>query len=521
MSSSLTDGRLRRLLVIDQEAHAIAWVRSACGNEVEVRVQPALELGVQLAASFRPDAIVIAASLFEFEQASASVVAVRAIVEQSIASLRSPHRSLPILVRCSGDQKSTLVAIAVGTIEGVDVISVAMGETRLRERIAMIKRQRERQRYPRVQVSRTFEGAECRLPLLGHSPAMLDALKAIGVMSRVSDPLLITGEVGTGKRSVARCIHEASDETSKSFHLIDAVANDPHAIEEFLFERGEPESVSLNRSLSGTVVIAHTEFLTARLQAMLASVFRVGIFKTRVILTTANPAPLWPDLRFPLQGGSIDLPPLRARGDDIEILICHFAEETLGASIDSGSVQRCVTPSALNLLRRYSWPGNLSELRSVICRELRGGRLMLDDTETLRGKLGNQSLTNPPIEALGGPHSLADSHLYAIDPLTQAAKQVMTEKGNEYDRLTRQLRSENFWRSEVAGYAASLPPAPEMGMLLGEATEAVETGLIAAALESTRGNIAQSARLLGITRVSLRRKIQVFQLNVPGRAALP
>jgi DNA-binding protein Fis len=59
-----------------------------------------------------------------------------------------------------------------------------------------------------------------------------------------------------------------------------------------------------------------------------------------------------------------------------------------------------------------------------------------------------------------------------------------------------------------------------MGMLLGEATEAVEAGLIAAVLENTRGNIAQSARLLGITRVSLRRKIQSFQLTVPGRPTL-
>jgi DNA-binding NtrC family response regulator len=156
--------------------------------------------------------------------------------------------------------------------------------------------------------------------------------------------------------------------------------------------------------------------------------------------------------------------------------------------------------------------------------ELRGGRLMMEDTQSLREKLGYSSIFAPASDALREPlrepHSLAESHLDAMAPPLSIPPHTAPDSAAEHDRLTPQLRSEVFWRSEVAGYAASLPPAPEMGMLLGEATEAVEAGLIAAVLENTRGNIAQSARLLGITRVSLRRKIQSFQLTVPGRPTL-
>lgn len=518
MATPLADSRLRRLLVIDQEAHAIAWVCGACEPDVEVRTVASLVMGVELAASFRPDAIVIAASMLDGEPTSDG--SAHMFVERSIASLRSTYRALPVLVRCEGNHKSTFVAIAAGGLEGVEIISIAMDEERLKTLFAMIERHRRRQRYPRMQASPPSESVERRLTLLGSCPAMLNVFRSIGIMSRVRNPVLITGEVGTGKRSVARCIHDASNESSEPFHLIDAAATEPHAMETFLFTTSEPGTAALNEKLAGTLVIAHTEFLTTRLQAMLVSIFHAGNVKVRVILTTANPALLWPDLRYLLQGDSISLPPLRSRGDDIDILISHFAEEKLGGTFDGGAVQRYANSSVMELIKLHSWPGNLSELRSVIASELSGGRQILEDTESLRGKLGFAS-TEAPSNDLRGPHSLAESHLVAMAAVRDPESVMTAEIRDDRDRLTPQLRSEDFWRSEVAGYASSLPPAPEMGMLLGEATEAVEAGLIAAVLENTRGNIAQSARLLGITRVSLRRKIQAFQLNVPGRSTHP
>lgn len=519
MAIPLADGRLRRLLIIDQDPHAIAWLRGVCEPDVEVRVVDSFSMGVELVTSFRPDAIVIAASMFEPQRAPDQGSG--AFVEQTIASLRSTHRTMPVLVRCAGDRQSAFVAVTAGGIEGVEVISVAMDETRFKNQIAMMERHRRRQRYPRMQAPPPSAVVEHRFSLLGNCPAMLHVLKSIGLMSRVRCPVLITGEVGTGKRLVAQCIHDASDMPSEALHRIDAVATEPQVIEALLFASDGALTFSLNEALTGTVVIAHAEFLTTRLQSMLASLFRAGNEKARLILTTSNPVLLWPDLRYLLQGEMISLPPLRSRGDDIEILISHFAEEMLGQSIHASEVQRYVSETAMEMLKQHSWPGNLSELRSVITSELRGGRLMLEDTESLREKLGCHRTMGLPKDPIRGPHSLADSHLDAMAPEQSSKSSALAGQGDDHGRLTPQLRSEEFWRSEVAGYAASLPPAPEMGMLLGEATEAVEAGLIAAVLENTRGNIAQSARLLGITRVSLRRKIQSFQLSVPGRSLLP
>ncbi|HBJ36699.1 MAG TPA: hypothetical protein DDZ51_18470 [Planctomycetaceae bacterium] len=522
MTTSLADGRIRRLLVIDDSPQAIAWFRGVCVPAMEVREVESLALATDLVASFRPDAIVVATSMFEHDQASN--VFDRVQIELAIASLRSSYRSLPVLIRCDGDQMSTRIVVAAGGLEGVEIISLAMGDARLQKLFAVLERQRQRWRQPRMQVSPLPSGAERGLPLLGSCPAMLDVLRTIGSVTRVHHPVLIVGEVGTGKRSVAKCIHEASDAPREPFQLLDAVAIEPSVMEALLFATNDPRSIRLNDTLAGTVVIAHAERLTPALQAMLAAVFRSNTVNVRWILTTTNPTLLWPDLRYLVQGDLISLPPLRARGDDLGILISHFIDETLGPCIGEASAQRYVTDEAMKLLFQHAWPGNLSELRSVIAGELRGGRRMVEDSDALRKKLGQSQFESQASDVMRGSHSLAESHLVAtaFDPSTSAVEKTQMVGTPNYDgSLIPQLRSETFWRSEAAGYAAALPPAPEMGMLLGEATEAVEAGLIAAVLEHTRGNIAQSARLLGITRVSLRRKIQTFQLIVPGRPTLP
>lgn len=490
---------------------------------MEIREVASLAMGADLVESFRPDAIVIAALMFECDRASSDTDRVQ--VERAIASLRSSYRSLPVLIRCGGDQMSTRIAIAAGAIEGVEVISLAMSDASFKQRIAMIERQRRLWRQPRVRVLPLPSGAERRLPLLGSCPAMLDVLRTIGSVSRTRHPVLIAGEVGTGKRSVARCIHDASDESREPFHLLDAVANEPSTMEATLFATmGDPKSIKLNDALAGTVVITHAEYLTPRLQAMLAAVLRYETVSVRLIMATANPAVLWPDLHCLVQSDLISLPPLRARGDDLELLISHFIEETLGACIGEASAKRCVTDEAMKLFFQHAWPGNLSELRSVIVGELRGGRRVIWDHDILRKKLGQPLIASPASDEMRHTHSLAESRLVAMAPVQSALPLERAERAEKRDpenRLIPQLRSESFWRSEAAGYAAAMPPAPEMGMLLGEATEAVEAGLIAAVLRNTSGNIAQSARLLGITRVSLRRKIQSLQLIVPGRPPLP
>jgi DNA-binding NtrC family response regulator len=226
--------------------------------------------------------------------------------------------------------------------------------------------------------------------ILGRCPAMK---KLFGVICDVaksgSSTVFLCGESGTGKDLVAKTIHYNSDRAHRPFMNITCTAIPEHLLESELFghERGAfTDAKQQKRGLielanGGTVYLDEVEDMPPVLQAKLLRFLeektfrRVGGVKeisvdVRVIAATNRDIPklikeerFREDLFYRLNVVTIDLPPLRARGEDIQLLTTHFVDHF--AREFKKNVQR-VTRETQEKLVGYAWPGNLRELRNVI-----------------------------------------------------------------------------------------------------------------------------------------------------------
>jgi transcriptional regulator with PAS, ATPase and Fis domain len=198
--------------------------------------------------------------------------------------------------------------------------------------------------------------------------------------SKLSEPILIVGESGTGKRSVAEAIHNESDFREGPFVTFHArlVPKDQH--ESFLFGAAERESSLIRRAQGGTLYIHHIEELSLPEQRKLAAILNApgenaGVSNEdtaafRFIASTSV------DLDQQVKIGQFDqqlysflriytllLPPLRAFIDDLDHLIFwHLAEmnRSLGKQVLG------VKPDVIKMLKTYGWPGNMPELKRVL-----------------------------------------------------------------------------------------------------------------------------------------------------------
>jgi two-component system nitrogen regulation response regulator GlnG len=179
-----------------------------------------------------------------------------------------------------------------------------------------------------------------------------------------------------------------------------------------------------------------------------------------------------PDLYYQLSVFTIPLPALRERGDDLPILIQHYLRR-FGQEL--GREVREITPDALELLCRYSWPGNIRELQGVLKQSL----LQATGTVLFPAFL---------------PESLR------VPPEPAAAQVAGTEADFSFEAFIRRRLQE--------GSTA----------LSAEAHHLLDRLLLRLALRYTRGNQVQAARLLGISRQTLRAKSRGFALTISGSA---
>jgi two-component system response regulator HydG len=227
--------------------------------------------------------------------------------------------------------------------------------------------------------------------LLGRSPAMQEIHRAIAKAAATRATVLITGESGTGKELVARAIHYASPRAAAAFVPINCGAIPDGLIESELFGhvRGAFTGASEARAGffltadGGSIFLDEIGELSHGLQVKLLRVLQDGavtmIGSTRPrtvdvrILAATNKdlralvrkGSFREDLYFRLDVITIDLPPLRDRGDDVLSLASHFAEKF--AREMSRTAPR-FSDAALAVLRAYHWPGNVRELENLIQR---------------------------------------------------------------------------------------------------------------------------------------------------------
>ncbi len=227
-------------------------------------------------------------------------------------------------------------------------------------------------------------------PLVGTSPAMQAVYDLIGRVARTEASVLITGETGTGKDVVALTIHSLSRRRKEAFLPVNCGAISANLIESELFghERGSFTGADrlhkgyFERAHRGTLFLDEITEMPLELQVRLlrvletATLTRVGgsepiKIDVRVLAATSLRADeavasrkLREDLFYRLNVFPITLPPLRERGEDVELL----AEQCLGELNAASGTAKHFTRACLERLRRHGWPGNVRELKNVVQR---------------------------------------------------------------------------------------------------------------------------------------------------------
>ena len=227
-------------------------------------------------------------------------------------------------------------------------------------------------------------------PLVGASPAMQRIYDLIARVAKTNASIILTGETGTGKEVVARTIHDLSRRSRAPFLPMNCGAVSANLIESELFghERGSFTGADrmhrgyFERAQGGTLFLDEIAEMPLDLQVRLlrvletSTVTRVGgsdSFQVDVRIIAASnqrlenaiaAGKLREDLLYRLNVFHIRIPPLRERGDDIELLAEEFLKELNAAE---GTSKR-FTRACLDRLLQHDWPGNVRELKNVVQR---------------------------------------------------------------------------------------------------------------------------------------------------------
>ncbi len=225
--------------------------------------------------------------------------------------------------------------------------------------------------------------------LIGSSDALRDAVELAQRVASSPSTVLVTGETGTGKELVAGLIHECSERSQAPFVKVNCAALPETLLESELFghERGAFTGADRTRvgrfeqAHGGTLFLDEIGDLATTTQAKLLRVLQEREFHrlggtrpievdVRIVAATNQALEdeiaagrFREDLYFRLNVIRIQLPPLRERPEDIEVLAQHFLDHF---AAEMGRPARVFGDAALRLMRSYAWPGNVRELRNAI-----------------------------------------------------------------------------------------------------------------------------------------------------------
>lgn len=320
--------------------------------------------------------------------------------------------------------------------------------------------------------------------IVGQSPAMQSMLNlAAKVAESEVSSVLLQGESGTGKDLVAKAIHYGSRRAERPFVAINCAALPATLIESELFgyEKGAFTDAKARKeglfeqAEGGTLLLDEIGELELSLQAKLLRVLEEGAFRrvgglkdipldvrviaasNRDLKTESEGGRFRLDLYYRLSIIQIDIPPLRARGDDVLLLAQHYIN-TMGSRLRLKRKITALSPEVETAFRRYAWPGNVRELRNVIERAL-----ILEDSDKVTMMYLPRSLTGE-----ASPHT---------DP------------------------------ASGVDHGANRFLLPTEGISLDE----VEMSFVRQAIERSDGNQTRAAELLGISRDQLRYRLKKLE----------
>ena len=473
---------MSKLLLIDDETDVqYSFRRIFDSPEIELNTASSGEEGLKIIPKFKPDLV---------------IMDVRMGGITGLETLRRIRQVEPkllvILMTAYGTTQTAIEAMKLGAY---DYLLKPFDVPKLKEIVSnALKAARDMNQV--VSYQPLLEKEDYELGIVGRSEPMQQVFKLIGQLAASDATALISGESGTGKELIARAIYHHSNRNQQPFLAVNCAAIPEQLLESELFghERGAFTGATLQRvgkfeqCNHGTLFLDEIGDMTPATQTKILRVLQSGTFErvggnvpievdVRIIAATNKPLEqavaarqFREDLFYRLNVVRVYAPPLRERREDIRLLVNYFLKTF---AKDQGKTPKSIAPSVLRALEKYHWPGNVRELENVVRRALvvaKGDAILLSDLPAEITGQGLPAGTALPIPVTGDG---APSDLVAI------ARQLFQ------------------WARKD----------PKLKVI-----PAVERELVIQALKETQGNQVHAAKLLGITRATLRKRIEKFQI---------
>jgi nitrogen regulation protein NR(I) len=403
-----------------------------------------------------------------------------------LRKIREKTKHIPIIVMTAyADSDTAIEAMKEGAF---DYLTKPFDNEQLKE---IVERAIEESRiHNEALCCPTEEVSDKVETIVGKSKAILDVCKMIGQVASTDFPVLITGESGVGKEIVARAIYNHSKRKGKPFMAVNCAALPEGVVESELFgcEKGAFTGAEKRRigrfeqCNGGTIFLDEIGDMSISTQAKLLRVLQDGTFErlgsnvtlrtdVRIIAASnkrleeeVEKSTFREDLYHRLNVFSIHIPPLRERKEDIPVLSEYFLRR---ATREAGKQIKGFSPEAIKRLLSHNWPGNVRELENVIRRAVVMSKGDIIDIDEI-------GLDEKPYKYKKELHELST----VINEILDSAIEAGDTTGIYHCVIS-----------------------------------SVEKKLIELALKKTRGNQVKASSMLGITRMTLRKKMQEY--NIP------
>jgi nitrogen regulation protein NR(I) len=470
------------LLVVDDERNVLYAVEKGLrADGLRILTAQTGKAGIEVARRENPDAVLLDVRLPDLSGL------------EVIKELRRADPKLPVIVMTThGTAETAIEAMQRGAFDyllkpwDLDELTAVVGKALEAGRLAHVRTVIQPETEPDERVDH----------VIGRSQPMQAIFKEVGRIAAQDVTVLILGESGTGKELIARAIYDHSRRGDQAFLAINCAAIPETLLESELFGHEKGAFTGADRLRVGKFEQAHhgTLFLdeigdaAPATQAKILRVLQDGKFErvggnqtiqvdVRILAATSRNLEqaierkeFRPDLFFRLNTFTLTLPPLRDRPSDIPLLAEHFLKRfrrELGVDV------RGIAPDALQALQKHAWPGNVRELESAIKFALVHTSGEIVTPESLPASVLGDSREAPALSVAGRPNELGDVRQLVQDLLSQGAADLNSEVHAAVDRI-----------------------------------------LLQEVLASVGGHQARAAEILGLSRNTLRTRLQELGLTV-------